>query len=128
MKVMAVDQWVLDFFRTVDAMDASTVAKAFAEDGVFQFGNSDPAVGRERVEQNVSGFFSMIGGLSHEITGVWSGSWEGGEVKSVEAEVTYIRQDGTRTEPLPVTSTLRMEGQRIKDYRIFMDVAPLFAP
>ena len=125
---MAVDQWVLDFFRAVDAMDASTVAKAFADDGVFQFGNSDPAVGRERVQQNISGFFSMIGGLSHEITGVWSGSWEGGEVKSVEAAVTYTRQDGTRTQPLPATSTLRMEGERIKDYRIFIDVAPLFAP
>jgi hypothetical protein len=70
----------------------------------------------------------MIGGLSHEITGVWSGSWEGGEVKSVEAAVTYTRQDGTRTQPLPATSTLRMEGERIKDYRIFIDVAPLFAP
>jgi hypothetical protein len=69
----------------------------------------------------------MIGGLSHEITGVWSGSWEGGEVKSVEAEVTYTRKDGTRTQALPVTSTVRMDGDRIKDFRIFMDVSPLFA-
>jgi hypothetical protein len=84
-------------------------------------------VGREQVEENVSGFFSMIGGLSHEIIGVWSGTWEGGEVKSVEAEVTYTRQDGTRTQPLPVTSTLRIEDDQIKAYRIFMDVAPLFA-
>jgi hypothetical protein len=118
---------MLDLFRAVDAMDASTFAKAFAEDGTFRFGNSEPVVGREQVEQNVSGFFSMIGGLSHDIIGVWSGTWEGGEVKSVEAEVTYTRQDGTRTQPLPVTSTLRIEGDQIKAYRIFMDVAPLFA-
>ena len=84
-------------------------------------------MGREQIEQNVSGFFSMIGGLSHDIIGVWSGTWKGGEVKSVEAEVTYTRQDGTRTQPLPVTSTLRIEGDQIKAYRIFMDVAPLFA-
>jgi ketosteroid isomerase-like protein len=127
MSVMAVDQWMLDLFRAVDAMDASTFAKAFAEDGTFRFGNSEPVVGREQVEENVSGFFSMIGGLSHEIIGVWSGTWEGGEVKSVEAEVTYTRQDGTRTQPLPVTSTLRIEDDQIKAYRIFMDVAPLFA-
>ena len=69
----------------------------------------------------------MIGGLSHQIIGVWSGAWEGGEVKSVEAEVTYTRRNGTRTQPLPVTSTLRLQDDQIKDYRIFMDLGPLFA-
>ena len=121
------DQRVVDLFAVIDSMDVPTIAKAFSEDGTFRFGNSEPAVGREQVEQSVSGFFSMIGGLRHEITGVWSGTWEGGEVKSVEAEVTYTRKDGTRTPPLPVTSTLRLKGDLIKDYRIFMDLAPLFA-
>jgi limonene-1,2-epoxide hydrolase len=126
MSVIAVDQWVVDLFRAIDSMDVPTFARAFAEDGSFRFGNTEPVVGREQVEQSVSGFFSMIGGLSHEITGIWSGSSDGGEVTSVEAEVTYTRQDGTRTAALPVTSTLRMDGDRIKDYRIFMDVSPLF--
>jgi ketosteroid isomerase-like protein len=122
------DQRVVDLFSAIDAMDASTVAKAFAEDGTFRFGNTQTAVGREQVEASMTGFFALIGGLRHEITGVWSGTWEGGEVTSVEAEVTYTRQDGSRTQPLPVTSTLRRDGDQIKDYRIFMDVAPLFAP
>lgn len=128
MSVMAADQWVVDLFRAIDSMDAPTVARAFAEDGRFRFGNNEPVVGREHVEESVSGFFSMIGGLSHEITGIWSGRSAGGEVTSVEAEVTYTRKDGTRTEALPVTSTVRREGDRIRDYRIFMDVSPLFDP
>jgi ketosteroid isomerase-like protein len=128
MSVVSMDQWVLDLFRAVDAMDAATLAKAFTEDGTFRFGNNPPAVGREQIEQNASGFFAMIGGLSHEITGVWSGTWAGGDVKSVEAEVTYTRQDGTRTQPVPCVSTMRLEGDQIKDYRIFIDVAPVFAP
>jgi ketosteroid isomerase-like protein len=126
MSVMVVDQWVVDLFRAVDSMDAPMVAKAFTEDGSFRFGNTEPVVGREQVEQSVSGFFSMIGGLSHEITGVWSGSCASGEVTSVESDVTYTRKDGTRTQALPATTTLRMEGDRIKDLRIFMDVSPLF--
>jgi len=69
----------------------------------------------------------MIAGLTHEVTGVWSGRWEGAAVKSIGAVVTYTRKDGTVTRPLPVTSTLRMRGDLIKDYRIFMDVSPLFA-
>jgi ketosteroid isomerase-like protein len=120
------DHWVLDYFRAIDSKDLPTVATAFAEDGTFRFGNSEPAVGRQQVEQAIRGFNTTIGGLRHDITGVWSGAWEGGEVKIVEARVTYTRKDGTRTEPLPVVSTLRMRGDRIQDYRIFMDIAPLF--
>jgi ketosteroid isomerase-like protein len=127
MSVMTVDQWVADLFRAIDNMDAATFAKAFTEDGSFRFGNSEPVVGRLQVEQSVAGFFSMLGGLSHHVTGVWSGNWEGGEVISVEAEVTYTRKDGTLTQALPATSTLRMERDRIKDYRAFVDIAPLFA-
>jgi ketosteroid isomerase-like protein len=124
---MAVDQWVADLFRAIDRMDAATFANAFTEDGTFRFANNEPSVGRQQIEQSVSEFFSMLGGLSHHVTGVWSGNWEGGEVKSVEADVTYTRQDGTLVQPLPATSTLRMEGDRIKDYRAFVDIAPLFA-
>jgi quercetin dioxygenase-like cupin family protein len=126
MNVTTFDPWIVEFFRTIDSMDAARLAEAFTEDGTFRFGNSDPAVGRQQVAQSLSGFFSMLGGLSHELTGMWSGRWESGEVKSVEAEVTYTRKGGTRTPPLPVTSTIRMQGDRIKDYRVFMDVSPLF--
>jgi ketosteroid isomerase-like protein len=121
------NEWVVDLFRAIDSMDARTLAEAFTEDGTFRFGNSEPVTGRQQVQQSVLEFFSVIGGLSHHITGVWSGRWEKGEVKSVEAEVTFTRKDGTRTHPLPVTSTLRMEEDRINDYTVFMDVSPLFA-
>jgi hypothetical protein len=58
---------------------------------------------------------------------MWSGRWEMGDVHIVESEVTYTRKDGTQTQPLPATSTLRMNGDRIRDYRVFMDISPLFA-
>ena len=127
MSVTAVGQWVTDLFRAIDNMDAGTFANGFTEDGTFRFGNSEPVVGRVHVEQSVSEFFSMLGGLSHHVTGVWSGNWEGGEVISVEAEVTYTRKDGTLTQAIPATSTMRMDGDRIKDYRAFVDISPLFA-
>jgi hypothetical protein len=118
----------LEFRLAAWCEESAQILVAFSEDGSFRFGNNEPAVGRQQIEQSLSGFFSMIGDMSHEITGVWSGSWEGGDVKIVEAEVTYTRKDGTRTQPLPVTSTIRLAGDQMKDYRIFMDVTPLFAP
>jgi ketosteroid isomerase-like protein len=127
MGVKGLDQTVVDFFRAVDSMDVAAVTEAFTEDGTFRFGNNAPAAGRLHVEQAVGGFFSMIGGLTHDLIGTWSGTWDGGEVTSIETTVTYTRKDGSRTEPLPATTTLRMNGDRIQDLRIFMDIAPVFA-
>jgi len=113
-------------FETIDAMDAAALAARFTPDGSFRFGNAEPAVGREAIQEAVGGFFAAIGGLRHRVVGVWAGSWELGAVKSVEAEVSYTRKDGSQMPPLPVTSTLRLRGDLIHDYRIFMDVSPLF--
>lgn len=127
MNASAVDSWILDLFRAIDAKDAATFAEAFTADGYFRLANGAPVVGRAQVEANLAAFYDLIGGLRHEILGVWSGRWEGGDVHSVESTVTYTRTDGSRTEPLPVTTTMRRSEERIADYRIFMDIAPLFA-
>jgi hypothetical protein len=107
-------------------MDSVGFARAFAHDGSFRFGNAQPVVGARTIERSVAGFFSTIAGLKHRILGIWSGTWEHGPVKSVELEVVYTRADGTVTEPIPATTTLRIEDGRIRDYRIFVDLAPLF--
>jgi len=120
-------QDVADLFRAVDALNATAFAERFAEDGTFRFGNAPAVVGRRQIEESVAGFFSTIGGLKHEIVGVWSGAWEGGAVTSVETTVTYQRKDATVTDALPVTSTLRMRGDLIADFRVFADISPVFA-
>ncbi len=127
MSTVGTDEMVTAVFRDIDRMDAAEFARAFAEDGTFKFGNQPAAVGKSAVEEAVADFFAMLGGLHHETTGVWSGRWEGGEVRSVEGLVVYTRKDGSVVEPIPYVSTLRVEGDLIKDYRVFADISPLFA-
>jgi hypothetical protein len=119
--------YVADLFDAVDALDATAFAARFTEDGTFRFGNAPAAVGRRQIAESVAGFFSTIGGLKHQILGVWSGAWEGGAVTSVETTVTYRRKDATVTDAIPVTSTLRMRGNLIADFRVFADISPVFA-
>jgi hypothetical protein len=71
-------------------------------------------------------FFSTIKGLRHEVVGVWEGEWERGDVYSVETEVTYTRKDDAVVSNLPATSTMRMYGDRIQDWRIFADISPVY--
>ena len=123
----SIQRYVADLFDAVDALDATAFAERFTEDGTFRFGNAPPVVGRRQIEESVAGFFSMISGLKHEIVGEWSGAWEGGTVTSVETTVTYRRKDATVTDAIPVTSTLRMRGDLIADFRVFADISPVFA-
>ncbi|NEQ29113.1 MAG: nuclear transport factor 2 family protein [Microcoleus sp. SIO2G3] len=119
-------EWVKRLFATIDEMKADEFVSFFAKDAQFRFGNAKPVVGREGVLNAVKKFFLSIKSLQHDITGQWTGQWEQGNVVSVEAEVSYTRKDGTVV-TLPCTSTLRLEGDLIRDYRIYMDISPVFA-
>ena len=69
-----------------------------------------------------AGFCDGIAGVSHEVIE----QFEQGPATIVESTVTYTRKDDS-TISLPVVTIYRGDGELIDDYRIFMDVAPLFA-
>ena len=112
-------------FETIDEMKADEYASFFAEDASFRFGNAEPIVGRQTIRDAMVVFFSTIKGLRHEVVGVWEGEWAQGAVYSVETEVTYTRTDD-EVVSLPATSTMRMCGDLIQDWRIFADISPVY--
>ena len=111
-----------DLFADIDSMDPDAFARHLAEDVSFRFGNSDPVIGRDAVRDTWAGFCEGIDGVSHEVIA----QWDEAPATIVESTVTYTRKDGS-TISLPVVTIYRGEGEEIEDYRIFMDVAPLFA-
>jgi len=113
-------------FAPVDRMDPDEFATCFTEDGSFCFGNAEPVVGWSDIREAAAAFFSTIDGLRHDIKGIWRGKWEQGEVYSVEAEAIYTRKDGSEVK-LPVTTTLRMKGDLVQDWRVFLDISPVYA-
>lgn len=112
-----------ELFEIVDRMDARGFAEEFIEDGRFRFGNWPTATGRAAIEKTVADFFAGVQGLRHEILDVW----DEGETVICELEVTYTRKDGSDVQ-LPAATIGRRRGDLLADYRIYMDVNPLFAP
>ena len=110
-----------ELFETIDSMDARGFAAAFTDEGRFRFGNAPTVVGRDAIEDAVSQFFSQLTGLRHDILDVW----DHGDVVISEVEVTYNRQDG-KTISLPAVTVGRRNESLLSDYRIYMDVNPLF--
>lgn len=115
-------EWVREYFATVDTLNADNIIVNFGEDGRFRFGNTEPAIGKEAIRDALIKFFSAIKAMHHENVGLWLGD----KSAVFEAEVTYTRQDGT-TVTLPCASILRFRGNFIYDFRMVMDATPVFA-
>jgi len=110
-----------ELFEIVDRMDAGGFAERFTKDGRFRFGNAPTVTSRAGIADSVSQFFSSLASLRHDIQDIW----EQDDVVITEVEATYVRADGHEVN-LPAVTVARTEGELIRDYRIYMDINPLF--
>jgi ketosteroid isomerase-like protein len=110
-------------FADIERMDARAWASYLAPDVVVRFGNDDPIYGRDGCRVALEAFYARIGALRHDVVELW----EHGEATIVEANVAYTRSDGD-TVTVPVVTIYRTDANNlISDYRVYTDVAPVFA-
>ncbi len=109
-------------FADIDAMDADKFVAHLTPDVVFRFGNADPLTGREAVKEGVIGFWATIDGLTHHVRNVW----ESGDTTVAQIDVEYRRKDG-KTVTLPNADILTYDGELVRDWQIYIDVAPVYA-
>lgn len=111
-------------FAIVDKRDAQAFGALFAPGGRFVFGNADPITGPTDVTAAVDAFFAGIRGLRHQLLN----RWEAGSDTVAELSVEYDRTDGRSVRVPAVTIFTRDDAGLITHYRIYIDLAPLFAP
>jgi ketosteroid isomerase-like protein len=92
----------------------------------FQLGNAPPTVGHESFADSTAILHGAVAALSHELTTVWTVQTPEPAV-ICEMAVTYRRHDGTRL-TLPCLNVFRLREGRVAEYRIYMDMNPLFSP
>jgi hypothetical protein len=109
-------------FADIDAFDPDKFIAHLTDDVVFRFGNAEPAVGKAAVREAVAGFFAGIDGLTHHILN----SWEIGDITIVQIDVEYRRKDG-KTVTVPNADILTYDGDLVRNWQIYIDVAPVFA-
>jgi ketosteroid isomerase-like protein len=120
---VGVEQFVRDLFAAVDSGDSEKIS-GFVTDGVrFRFGSVEPLTGKAAFKAAGREFSASIAGLHHEITDLWEPA--PGTVVA-ELRVTYRRHDGVEL-TLPCCNIFRFGDGLIDDYRIYMDVNPVFA-
>jgi ketosteroid isomerase-like protein len=109
-------------FADIDARDADKFLAHLTPDVVFRFGNADPLTGHAAVREAVVGFWSTIDGLTHHVQNVW----EVGDTVIAQIDVEYRRKDG-KTVTVPNADILTYDGDLVRDWRIYIDLAPVFA-
>ena len=114
--------WLRDILGAVDANDTGKFLTYLTDDAMFKFGNADGVHGKDAIGEMLKGFFGSIEGLSHTLTESWSTD---GAVIS-RGEVTYTRKDSS-TLTVPFANIFRMNGDKIKDYLIYVDASQLYA-
>lgn len=113
---------ISELFSSIDAKDADRFVGYLTPDARFRFGSAAIVTGRDEIRAAVNGFFATIANLSHEVrTSLVS---ENSII--CEGEVTYTRKDDSKI-TLPFVDVFEMADDLIANYKIYMDIAPLYA-
>jgi ketosteroid isomerase-like protein len=116
------NDWIRQLFECVDAKDVDGFLEFLADDVKFRFGNAPAVTGKDSVQKSIESFFASIEGLSHRILETWVHP----ETVICNGEVTYTRIDSSQV-TIPFANILRMEGECIKDYLIYIDITSLYS-
>ena len=108
-------------FASIDAMDTESFLGFISQDARFRFGSAPPVTGHDAIRDAVGGFFASIAGLSHAQKRVVA---SGGAIV-IEGEVTYTRHDKSKI-TLPFVNVLEVANDLVVDYKIYIDIGPLY--
>jgi hypothetical protein len=123
MSISATQQSMLrSLFAAIDARDTAGFLQHLDASASFRFGSAPVVHGRSQIGEAVGGFFETIESLRHDI----DLSIADGDILVCEGNVTYKRHDGSSI-ALPYVDVFRLAGDLISEYKIYMDINPLYA-
>lgn len=122
MTVGTAPEWLGGLFAAIDSKDTQTFLEYLTDDALFRFGSAPAVRGAETIRSAVDGFFDTIKGSSHTLTN----TLVSGSTLVCEGEVTYQRLNGSEL-TLPFVNVFELGGELISHYKIYIDIAPLYA-
>lgn len=115
--------WWSGLFAAIDAKDTGAFLAHLTTDARFRFGSAAPVQGSAAIAEAVDGFFASIAASEHEILRLWQDA----DSAACQGEVTYTRHDGSRV-TLPFTNVFHFAHGKVREYLIYIDIAPLYRP
>jgi ketosteroid isomerase-like protein len=110
-------------FLAGESMHVENFVEFFHDDALYQFSNFPLAYGPRGIIDSSQGFLAKVGAVDHHIKNLWKVS---ADTAVCEMDVTYTRHDG-KAFTLPCCDTIRIQGGKVRELRIYMDITPVFA-
>jgi len=121
-QVVSPKDLVRGVFAALDAQDPAAVTARVTGDVRMRLGNADLVEGKAKFREATAAFVASITAIRHEITSMWSVD----DVVIAEMDVHYERLDGRKV-TLPVCNVFRVRGGLVSDYRVYLDIGPVYA-
>lgn len=118
---MSSDNYIKDMYSVVDAMNGAGLAAMMTENGKFRFANIPAVEGRGNIIGFLDNFFQSIKGIAHSQLE----DWKVDDARFATGMVTYTRHDDS-TLSVPFSVILKMQGDLIDEYLIFIDTSELY--
>ncbi len=118
---MSTDNFIKDMYGIVDAKDGAALAAMMTENGIFRFANIPGVEGREAIIGFLDNFFKSIKGIAHDQLE----DWKVDDTRFAIGRVTYTRHDDSAL-AVPFSVILKMKGNLIHEYLIFVDASELY--
>jgi ketosteroid isomerase-like protein len=111
-----------DLFAALDAQNHAALAALVTDDVRLRLGNAEAVVGKAALVDAAKALDGSIAGIRHNIKSVWAVD----DVVIAELDVDYERLDGNRL-TLPCCNVFHVRDGLVSDYRVYMDINPVFA-
>ncbi|UCF19825.1 MAG: nuclear transport factor 2 family protein [Gemmatimonadota bacterium] len=114
------DTWLRELLAAIDAKDPDGFVSFLTDEAIFRYGSQEPVRGKPAVREYVAGFFGMVEALQHSVLRTWNGK----DSLVCQGEVTYTKHGGEKV-TVPFTNIFDLEGDKVRDYLIYVDPSPL---
>jgi ketosteroid isomerase-like protein len=109
-------------FACIDSKDTDAFLEFLTEDGMFRFGSAPAIQGRAAMRPVLNDFFASIKSSQHTVSKLVAE----GNTLICEGTVMYTRHDG-RQVLVPFVDVFEYAGKLIAEYKIYIDIGPLYA-
>lgn len=109
-------------FGAVDRRDLEAYLNCFTADAEYKAGNFPPVFGHAAIAEFGSRMIPLFTKVLHNVQNVWRSD----NIVICELELTYHRKDG-KIVMIPCLDVLRLEGDKVKSLRAYLDATPAFA-
>lgn len=116
-------QTVETLFDAMKRKDWNTIKSCLTDDVLYRVGSSEPLYGHQAVQDYLSSLYQEVRFESADVRQIVEPE---GQV-IFEMDTHYVRLQDNEAISFACTDIMRFQGDKIREWRVYVDLSPMFA-